>query len=269
MDSGVFRRGKLLDRMPRAAVDRAIADGSLTQIRHGWLATPTAHPDAVRAVQAGGVLTCSSALRLHGVWTPPTMKFHVRGIGRGRTHPTWCRQHGVQPPADDAVDDLPTALRHAARCLPSEDFVVVCDSVLNRRLMTPSALEAEFGGAPRSVYRALAAVDGRAESGTETMVRLRLRAPNRSIRPQVRIPGVGRVDLVVGRSLIIEVDGAAYHVDPVQFEKDRLRDLTAWTLGYRPIRLTYQQVVYQWDEIGPLLLQIIRRGDHLKPLIAS
>ncbi|QRY64545.1 hypothetical protein JVX90_03370 [Gordonia sp. PDNC005] len=265
----MFRRGKLLDRMPRAAVDRAIADGSLTQIRHGWLATPTAHPDAVRAVQAGGVLTCSSALRLHGVWTPPTTKFHVRGIGRARMHPTWCRQHGGQPPADDAVDDLPTALRHAAHCLPSEDFIVICDSVLNRRLMAPSELEAEFGSAPRSVHRALAAVDGRAESGTETMVRLRLRAPNRRIRPQVQIPGVGRVDLVVGRSMIIEVDGAEYHVDPSQFEKDRLRDLTAWTLGYRPIRLTYQQVVYQWDDIGPLLMEIIRRGDHLRPLIAS
>lgn len=89
------------------------------------------------------------------------------------------------------------------------------------------------------------------------------------IRTQVPIDGVGRVDLVVGTSLIIEVDGYEYHADPDQFEKDRLRDLQAWALGYYPIRLTYRQVVYQWKLVGPLIEEAIRRGLHRKPLIAA
>lgn len=169
----------------------------------------------------------------------------------------------------DAVDDLPTALRHAARCLPTEEFVVICDSILNRGLLTPSALEAELGGTPRSVQDALSLADGRAESGTETMVRLRLRRPNLQIRTQVSIPGVGRVDLVVGTSMIVEVDGYEYHADPDRFENDRLRDLQARALGFHPIRLTYRQVVHQWDLVAPLLAELINRGDHRRPLVAA
>ncbi|MGB3707244.1 MAG: hypothetical protein WA934_17335 [Gordonia sp. (in: high G+C Gram-positive bacteria)] len=265
MDSGVFRRTKLQEAMPRAQVEKSLAGGNLRQLRHGWVATGDADPEVVRAVQIGGVLTCASALKRHGVWVPPTTKLHVRGSTSSvRNHPAWCKQHGRPPKVTTAVDDLPTALRHAARCLSTEAFVVVCDSILNRGLLTPSDLEAELGEAPKSVQQALSLVDGRAESGTETMVRLRLRAPNLELRPQVEVPYVGRVDLVVGTSLIIEVDGYDYHADPEQFENDRLRDLRARAIGYFPLRLTYQQVVYQWDIVGPLLTDLIRRGAHRK-----
>ncbi|AUH70213.1 hypothetical protein ACN95_12995 [Gordonia sihwensis] len=266
----MFKRGKLLETMSRAELDKLIAEGGLRQLRHGWLAEPTAHPEVVRAVSAGGVLTCATALRHYGVWVPPTTKLHVRGSTSSvRNHPAWCRHHGRPPRVTSAVDELPTALRHAARCLSTEDFVVVCDSILNRRLLTPSALEAELSGTPKQVQRALTLVDGRAESGTETLVRLRLRAPNLRIRTQVAVPEVGRVDLVVGTSMIIEVDGYEYHADPRQFEKDRLRDLQSRALGYDPIRLTYQQVVYQWDRVGPLIAELLKRGVHRKQLKAA
>ncbi|MGB6245123.1 endonuclease domain-containing protein [Gordonia sp. (in: high G+C Gram-positive bacteria)] len=268
MDSGVFKRGKLLESMSRADLDGAIADGRFRQIRHGWLATPSADPDVVRAVSVGGVLTCASALRRHGAWVVPTTKLHVRGSTSSvRNHPAWCRQHGRPPTVTDAVDDLPTALRHAARCLPTEEFVVICDSLLNRGLLTPSALDAELGGAPRSVQQALTLVDGRSESGTETLVRLRMRAPHLNIRTQVAIPEVGRVDLMIGSSMIIEVDGYEYHADPHQFERDRLRDLQARALGYDPVRLTYRQVIYQWDRVVPLLGELLRRDLHRRPPI--
>ncbi|EGD56878.1 hypothetical protein SCNU_00830 [Gordonia neofelifaecis NRRL B-59395] len=265
----MFRRGKLLESMSRAQLDVELREGRLRRLRHGWLADPAADPEVVRAVASGGVVTCTSALKRHGVWVPPTPKLHMRGSTSSvRDHPSWCRLHGRPPKVTGAVDDLPTALRHAARCLPTEDFVVICDSILNRRLLSPSGLEAELGGAPRSVQQALSLVDGQAESGTETLVRLRLRAPHLHIRTQVAIPEVGRVDLVVGTSMIVEVDGYEYHADPDQFEKDRLRDLRARALGYDPIRLTYRQVIYQWDRVGPLLIELIRRGVHRRPLIA-
>ncbi|MCF8611483.1 hypothetical protein L5G28_15150 [Gordonia sp. HY285] len=98
------------------------------------------------------------------------------------------------------------------------------------------------------------------------MVRLRLRAPNLKVRPQVYIPGVGKVDFVVGRSMLIEVDGFEYHAAPHAFENDRLRDLHARALGYDPIRLTYTQVVHQWSVVGSLLAEMIRRGDHQRRL---
>ncbi|MCF8589527.1 endonuclease domain-containing protein [Gordonia liuliyuniae] len=267
MDTGVYSRGQMLARWPRREIDRAITDGRLVSLRRRWWARLDADPDVVRAVRAGGVLTCTSALRRHGVWVPPTDRLHIRGNdATSRLRPDWCRQHGRQPAECEAVDDLPTALLHAARCLPSEDFVVICDSVLNRQLMSATDLAVLFATHPKCVVHSLELCDGRADSGTESMVRLRLRAPNLKVRPQVYIPGVGKVDFVVGRSMLIEVDGFEYHAAPHAFENDRLRDLHARALGYDPIRLTYTQVVHQWSVVGPLLAEMIRRGDHQRRL---
>ena len=269
MDTGVARWGTLRERASRAEIDRAVADGDIIKLRRDWYATPTAHPDVVRAVMAGGVLSCASALALHGVWVPPMDKLHIRGNdATARLHPDWCRQRGRQPAERAAVDDLETSLRHAAKCLPEEDFIVICDSLLNRGLVAPSTLEYWFGSGPRTVTERLQRCDGRAESGTETMARLRFQSRNLRVRTQVRIPEVGRVDMVIGESLIVEVDGYAYHADPETFENDRLRDLHAKALGYNVIRLTFKQVVYQWNVVEPLILEIVRRREHLKPLPA-
>ncbi len=267
MNTGVFRWGQLCALAPRSEIDKAIRDGRLLKLRHGWYATPDADPETARAVSAGGVLSCASALAKFGVWTPPTDRTHLRGNDAvARLHPTWCRRAGRQPAEAGAVDDLTTSLQHAAKCLPSEDFVVVCDSVLNKRLVSPIELATLFTAASRRLHETLDRCDGRAESGTESMVRLRIARPNLRIRPQVNIVGVGRVDLLVGESLIIEVDGYAYHADPDTFENDRLRDLRAHALGYNVVRLTFQQVVYQWRLIEPLLMELIRRRVHLRPL---
>ncbi|WOC11403.1 hypothetical protein [Gordonia sp. MP11Mi] len=265
MDTGVYRWGQLTARAPRIELRHAIADGTLVRLRRGWYALASARNETVHAVRAGGVLSCASALRMHGVWVPPANKLHIRGNdGATRDHPDWCRQSGRQPPELSAVDDLLTALRHASRCLSPEDFVVVCDSVINLGLMTSADLVAEFAGGPRRLRRVLDRIDGRAESGIETMVRLRLQSEHIRARPQVTIPMIGRVDFLVGTSLIIEVDGAAFHLNTDAYENDRLRDLRAHAFGYHPVRLTYAQVVYQWSSVGPLLVELVRRGEHMR-----
>ncbi|WOC12879.1 endonuclease domain-containing protein [Gordonia sp. MP11Mi] len=267
METGVYRWGQLLERWPRAEILLAIDEKSLVKLRHGWYATANANQAVVAAVQAGGLLSCASALRLHGVWVPPTDHVHIRGNSNtARNHPAWCRQFGRQPAEHDAVDDLPTALAHATRCLSAEDLVVVCDSLLNKRLLTETDINDVLRDAPRTVRATLGRVDGRAESGTESMVRLRLAAPHLQIRPQVTILGVGRVDLLVGRSLIIEVDNEEYHSSSSAFENDRMRDLRAQSLGYRMIRLSYTQVVYQWPEVHALIEQLVHRAEHRRPL---
>lgn len=85
MDVGVsstkeLHRGGLNDWQIR----REVATGALVALRHGWYATPTADPDGVSAVRAGGVLGCVSALRKHGLWVPP-------GYRRVHTRP---KRHG-------------------------------------------------------------------------------------------------------------------------------------------------------------------------------
>ena len=163
------------------------------------------------------------------------------------------------------MDDVPTALRHAVRCLDDEGLVVVCDSVLNRGLLSLEQIERLLAPAPRRVLRLLDRCDGRAESGPESMVRLRLRSRTVRVRPQVVIDGVGRGDLLVGRGLIIEIDGFVFHGDRSGFERDRLRDVRAHELGYTPLRFTYRQVVYDWPETECAIMNAIHAGAHHRP----
>ena len=82
------------------------------------------------------------------------------------------------------------------------------------------------------------------------------------MRPQVRIADK-RVDFLIGRRLVIEVDGAEYHIDPVRFEADRTRDAELTTIGYIVLRFSYNQVIYRWHEVESAILASVTRGDHL------
>ncbi|MGV9825904.1 DUF559 domain-containing protein [Gordonia sp. NPDC003429] len=160
-----------------------------------------------------------------------------------------------------------TALRHALKCLDDEGIVVVCDSILHLGLLELRDLDDVFAAAPRRVRRLLDHCDPTAESGTETMVRLRLRLLGIGVSTQVRIIGLGRVDLLVGTRLIIEVDSEEFHDrSAAQRARDRRRDEIATDLGYIPLRLDYKRVMYEWADAEATILDIVRRRDHVKKL---
>ena len=45
------------------------------------------------------------------------------------------------------------------------------------------------------------------------------------------------------RRLIVEVDGYAYHRSPSAFERDRERDVTLTTRGWRVLRFTWAKIM--------------------------
>ena len=289
--SGVYRWADLQEFgvTPRQA-DKLVAAGDLLRLRRGWYATGSADRDVVSAVKAGGVLSCVSALKWRGVWTPTTTyqwktkklkggamrwirelrtadRVHVRGneSAHRRGNFEFCRQHGDPEAEGAAVDELPIALRHAVRCLDPEGIVVVLDSLQHHKLMTTTEITEALSAAPRRIRRLIYRC-ARAESGTETMVRLRLRAKGVKLEPQVTIAGVGRVDFLVGRRLVIEVDSKAHHTGEENYRRDRERDLELVRLGYIVVRLTYDQVMYGWDVVEKKILELIGRREHLKKL---
>lgn len=248
---------------------RALRDGNLRRLRRSWYATPTADPTVLAAVTAGGVCTCVSALKLHGVWIPEGhRKVHKRTRPSAHNSLTpqqragFCRRYGRPLIEYGAVDDVPTALAHAIRCLDTEDTVVILDSILNLGLLHHDEIELVLRSAPPAVAGRLD-LCAPAEAGTETMARLRLRDRGLPVRSQVRIPGLGRVDLLIGERLILEVDGQEYHHTTEQFHKDRERDLTAYRLGYLPMRMAYRQVVHGWQDAVESVLAVVERGEHL------
>jgi very-short-patch-repair endonuclease len=242
-------------------IRRLVRDEVLVRLRRGWYATPDVEADTVLAVSTGGKVTCVSALKRFGVWTMPHAELHLR-VARGtvvrvnegtRVHWTHDRLDFTHP-----VDDVESALLIAIECLDIRAAVVVVDSALNRGLVSISGLELLLANSPRG-RRVLSLCDGRAESGIETVARLALRRLRVRVRVQVTIPGVGRVDLLIGDRLVLELDGRQWHAD---FEADRARDRQLMALGYLVVRVSYRQVMVEWAAVEQQLLVLIRRKEH-------
>lgn len=249
---GVLTTAQVLSAgVPRAAIARAVEAGRVERLRRGWLAWH-AEPAARAAVELGGCVSCLDALEHLGAWRP-------RGGTAGG-----CRPYGDNPPVAASVDDLETSFRCALRCCDREELIAVADSLVHRELVTLESLRAWAATAPLERRRWLDLVDARAEAGTESMVRLRLRALGLAVRIQVRIEP-GRVDLLIGDRLIVECDSAKYHTDPEAFQRDRRRDRAHLAKGYLVVRLTWEQIHEEWPAIERDILAIIRRGDHRWP----
>jgi very-short-patch-repair endonuclease len=248
----------------KAQIDAGLTSGAIRRIRRGWYRTSPAPAEVVRCVEIGGALTCCSALAMQGVWMMPGLGLHVRvargvalgRVGDARVHWSDRRQDHTFP-----MDSVAEALSIAVTCLDQRAAIVALDSVLNQKLLTPTEI-ASACASPRG-RRLLALSDPASQSGLETLARLALRRLQIRVATQVEIAGIGRVDLVVGDRLVIEVDGEGWHDRPGDFERDRTRDRELVARGYLPLRASYRQVLTRWPEIEEQVLRIVRRDGHL------
>lgn len=268
---GVLTTAQLVQAgVSRAGLARALEQGRVERVRRGWIGWQP-HPAARAAVEAGGCVSCMTALAHHGAWLPRGVGPHVRLAKAARDRRArgsrGCRPFGAAPPVAAAVDDLETAFRCALRCADREQLVAIADSLLHRGLASLAELRAWAAGAPDARRRWLDLLDDRAESGTESMVRLRLRPLGISLRVQVQVWRGRRVDLLIGDRLIIECDSVEHHTDLAAYQRDRRYDRRHVAEGYLVLRLTWQQVHDEWPEIEQQILAIVRRGGHRWPRV--
>lgn len=167
-------------------------------------------------------------------------------------------------PTTDPVPDLGMILDHAARCLPTVQAATLFESALEKRKLRMPEAQRIIAALPQRHRRALARIRADAGSGTETTVRWWLESLRVPVRAQVRIRGVGRVDMMLGHKWIIECDSRRFHDDPDQYARDRARDLRLQSYGYQVTRLTWEQVFLHWGTTKEMLLSILRRGEHLR-----
>ena len=256
----------------------ALREGSLHRVRNGWFALPDAPGDTVRAVRVGGRLTCASLLATHGLWVMPDDRLHVavpRNAARLRSPEAprerltlndpsvvvhW-NQFAWSPPRHECHDSLSAAVAHLILCRPRASAITTIDSALNSRLITRTQLRGILNQLPGTHAAIDRLVDGRAQSGLETLARLRLGSRRIRTRIQVDIPQVGRVDALIGDRLILELDSRTHHLGE-NYERDRTRDLNAIARGYIVLRVSYHRVMYDWDSIEQVVVALVRRGDH-------
>lgn len=111
---------------------------------------------------------------------------------------------------------------------------------------------------PRAARIDVSDCDGLAESGVESLVRVALRDAGLSVESQVRIAGVGRVDLLVEGQVIVEVDGREWHRD--QQSRDYRRDLEATKRGYSVIRVDYEHATSHAQIVVDAVLAAVHRA---------
>lgn len=251
-----------------ADVERLVRSGRYRRLGRGWLATPAAPLDVVTALGSGHRLTCVSAAAHHGLWVPPSRGIHAyRSRNVEEEAPVSLVLHRPEPrrwPDEEPVADLPLTLLHSVRCLGTADAAILFESAWNRRLIDQAGLVDVVRRLPVRARKPLARLRSVAESGTETRVRWWLEGLGVPVRPQVQLDDVGRVDLLVGRRWVIECDSVAHHTSRESYEDDRRRDLVLGRSAYLSTRLTWHQVFLTWEATQEALLEMLRRGDHLR-----
>jgi hypothetical protein len=194
-------------------------------------ALPEADIDQRRAVIAGGRVGCVSALRRVGVWGGLDAALHIHVpssasrlhlseitmLGRspeirrtddafwaepGEPRVHWQRDHRAAHPAasswaDDWLADPMSALRQAVLCLDDEHAIAAIDSALRKKVIRSNDLGPLFRGLPRRLHRLKFEVDELADSGPESIVRVRMRRAGFVVEPQIRIPGSSELDLLI------------------------------------------------------------------------
>lgn len=249
-----------------AEIRTAIRGGSLVRIREGVVAIPDCHPSVVEAALIGGRVAGASAAGLLGLWAPPHRRLVVevpRGAHVPATDATIIR--GPAGPNRFGVTPATELVAQILRSEPPHFAIAVLDSMLRRSGMTRAEIEFAAAGLPRRLRRRLALIDPRAESGTESIVRVLLALEGIIATPQVRVPfsDLDRLDLVIGDRLVIECDSRAHHSTPTELDRDNARDLMLTALGFYVIRIRYRAAVNDPAGVVAAIRAVMDAGLHL------
>lgn len=247
----------------RKALAAHVRAGRIRRLRPGVFACNTLAADIAAAARHGGALTCEAALQRHGIWTiSQTPGVHVWMGSNGRLHPhdgCSCVSHFFNGDTAFGIASIETALCHLFSCGGEEAFFVSFESAWNRRLLSRSARSRIRAALPASARWLVDFARPDADSGLESLMRLRLRLLGIAVECQVLIDGVGKVDFVVDGRLIIETDGKANHDGASNRHKDLVRDAAASRLGYETLRFDYAQIVHDWPSVQRAILAALRR----------
>lgn len=267
--------------IPNSQVERAAAAGVIARVRPGVYAALDADVQLVRAARVGGRLAGASAARARGLWVPPGRLLTVE-VSRGSTHlrdpddPGRALVRGREDvrilwsggsrPLRHAFGVAPIAdmLGQLVATEPEEYVVAVLDSLLRRSDTSRFDLELAAAGLSAAGRALVHLVDHRAESGSESVVRIRLARAGCAAIPQVRIPftDLERMDLLVGDRLVIECDSEQHHGGREQRLRDLRRDARLACLGFIVLRFDWQQVFFDPDEVLAAVLKYVELGLH-------
>lgn len=262
---------------------RAHRSGEILKIRQGVYAALGTSDELIHAAEHGGSPGCVTAGRLHGLWMLDDDDCPQLHVWLGHA----AQRHGCSRPDcatgmrvhwDDgraglgALPPVRNVLVQIAMCMGEEPFFIAFESALRQNKLRHSDPEWLRRRLPETMRWMIPFARADADSGLESLIRLRMYRVGVTMRSQVRIDGVGEVDFVVGDRLIVEADGKENHDDdrsrPGPFisrrHKDLVRDANAAALGYETLRFDYALIVHDWPTVEAAILAKVAAGAHLR-----
>lgn len=250
-------------------VRAAIRAGHVLRIRARWIALPDAPTDLVAAAAAAARLTCISLARRRGWWIPEgiSSELHLQVGPNAHRHRDDAVFHWGAPLVDRGQRTLTAAiedaLAHIAECFTHEQARTLWESAVRSESLDIEALRAVRW--PNVASRDLSTiVEGRSDSGIETIFVVRLSSWGVPLRQQVHLAG-HRVDVVIGSHLVVQIDGFAHHSSAAARQRDVSHDAELRLRGYTVLRFTYGQIMHDWDAVERTISRAIAGGLHLSP----
>lgn len=240
----------------------AVASGRVFRPRRGWVALRDADPQLIFAAQHNLVLTCITQAKRLGLWVLEHNRMHVAGsLSARQTTAQGCTVHWRKPIVLRApgrlIDGIENVLDAVAACQPHDAALAIWDSALQKKLTDYQALASLPLG--KKATQLLKECSPFADSGLESMFRTRLRWTGLPIHPQAWVLG-HRVDFLIGERLIVQIDGRQH--TGTQRVTDMEHDAELALRGYTVIRVSYSQIIYQWENVEHLILDAVARGLH-------
>jgi very-short-patch-repair endonuclease len=243
----------------------------IRRIRQGWYIDPDTPQPIADCLRVGGRATCVTAAEHLGLWLPQhPFDVHVavrRNACQLRDPRDYRRRMPIQRAAvvhwtdvDAGGSRTMVGLQHALReivlCRGAETGFVVAESAFAARKLTREGWDRVCDSVPIGLAAAVRRAGAGSGSVTESIFMFRSLRFRVRVRRQVVI-GSDRVDFVLGDRLVVEIDSKEFH----ERERDYARDARLGARGYRVLRFTYRQVMFDWPAVEAAVSAAIARGD--------
>ncbi len=248
-------------------ISRAAREGRIRRVRRGVYATADTDQAFLHAAVHGGAPACTLAGRLLGLWMLRTDALHVwlGGAGHHAQIDDGCVIHWDAGAVElGRLPPVANVLLQIAHCAGEEVFFAALESALRQNLLPPGRVNWLRRRLPPELKWLIAFARSDADSGLESLVRLRLHKLGITVRTQVLIDDVGEADILIGDRLIIETDGRDNHDGRSFRHKDLRRDAAAAQRGYETLRFDYALIVHDWPRVEAAILAKISAGAHLR-----
>ncbi|TFB77242.1 hypothetical protein E3O06_00300 [Cryobacterium glaciale] len=254
----LFRRGASA-RHIRAALQA----GQISRATRGVYVCQHADAEQRQAAALHSQIACVSAVHRFGVWCGLDTALHLmrpadaRGGAGARlrvdAHGHDLHFHGAAPrfgrPGTSWLVDPVEAVWQAIHCLDEENAIACLESAQHLKFITPTQMHRLCVLAPARLHPGIREMEDTADSGVETLTRRRLRHHGFTVVAQGQVgasAGSIREDLVVEDCVALEIDGRQWH-GAAKLGSDYDRDLMVEGLGRRALRLSYRQVMFDWQ----------------------